>query len=108
LGEHAGEHVIEEVEAAGLATEARLEARAEDADEDQREREVGDHPLAVAQQLDEVAVRERQDGRGFTHLSYSRSPGTRPRESACASSRRSAESRCCAGSSGRYAHRAAP
>ena len=69
LGEHTGEYVIEEVEAAGLAAEARLKARAEDADEDQREREIGDHSLAVAQQLDEVAVRERQDGRGFTHLS---------------------------------------
>src|SRR2546421_3608767 len=102
LREAAGEDVVEQVEAAGAVAEPRLETRAEDADEDERKREVGHHALAVAQQLDEVAVRESQDGRGFTHSCGSRSRDTRPRGSAWESSRRSAGSRCCGESRGRW------
>ena len=61
LGEDAGEHEGQQVESAGRP-EPRLEARSEDADEDQREREVGDQAGPIPEELDEVAVGDRQDG----------------------------------------------
>ena len=60
LGQDAGEHEEGEVDPARRA-EARLERRTEDEDEDQRERELRDEPHPVAQELDEVAVRDDRD-----------------------------------------------
>src|SRR6185312_15625062 len=71
LRENTGEYIVEKIEAAWLIAEARLEARAEDADKDQRKCEVGDHALAVAKQLDEIAMGKREDRGSFSHSSYS-------------------------------------
>src|SRR6202008_3060315 len=83
LGEHPGEHEDHQVESTRLA-ETRLQARAEDANEDEREREVRDDARAVAQQLDQVAMRQRQHARELSHSSASRSRDRRPRASGCA------------------------
>ena len=86
LGQHAGEHEVQQVEARGPA-ETCLKAGAEDPDEDERKREVRDDARAITEQLDEVAVRQRQDRGHLTHWLFPRSRDTRPRGSACASAR---------------------
>src|SRR5206468_10195348 len=76
LRERAGEDEMGQVDA-GAVAEARLQHRAEDADEDEREREVRDDPCAVAQELDQIAVREREHRRQLAHhgVATASSPG---------------------------------